>query len=56
MEFSQVISNRRTIREFSELEVPSEIINISLEAGLKAPSYNHLKQWDFFNFILRIKC
>ncbi|GLB31450.1 hypothetical protein LAD12857_33730 [Lacrimispora amygdalina] len=47
MEFKQVIDKRRTIREFSNEIVPNEIIVQSLEAGLKAPSYNHLKQWDF---------
>jgi nitroreductase len=47
MDFRQVIDKRRTIRDFSDQEVPYEIVNISLEAGLKAPSYNHLKQWDF---------
>ncbi len=47
MEFKQVIDKRRTIREFSNEIVPNEIIVESLEAGLKAPSYNHLKQWDF---------
>ncbi|MGC6174619.1 nitroreductase family protein [Lacrimispora sp. 38-1] len=47
MEFKQVIDKRRTIREFSNEIVPNGIIIESLEAGLKAPSYNHLKQWDF---------
>lgn len=47
MEFKQVINKRRTIREFSNEIVPNGIIIESLEAGLKAPSYNHLKQWDF---------
>lgn len=47
MELSDVIIKRRTIRDFSSEEVPYEIICYSLKAGLKAPSYNHLKQWDF---------
>ena len=47
MEFKTVINKRRTIREFSNELVPNEIIMESLDAGLKAPSYNHLKQWDF---------
>lgn len=47
MDFRQVIDKRRTIRDFTNQEVPYEIVNASLEAGLKAPSYNHLKQWDF---------
>lgn len=47
MEFIDVINRRRTIRDFSDEEVPFEIIERSLQVGLKAPSYNHLKQWDF---------
>lgn len=47
MELIDVINRRRTVRDFSEEGVPFEIIEKALEAGLKAPSYNHLKQWDF---------
>lgn len=47
MELLEAINRRRTVRDFSKEEVPFEIIEKSLEAGLKAPSYNHLKQWDF---------
>jgi nitroreductase len=47
MELLEAINRRRTVRDFSKEEVPFEIIERSLEAGLKAPSYNHLKQWDF---------
>ncbi len=47
MEFKQVVAHRRTIRDFSSKAVPDEIILASLEAGLQAPSYNHLREWDF---------
>lgn len=47
MELAEVINRRRTVRDFSKEEVSFEIIKKSLEAGLKAPSYNHLKEWDF---------
>lgn len=47
MELQKVINRRRTIRDFSDKDVPVEIIEKALTAGLKAPSYNHLKQWDF---------
>lgn len=47
MELSEVISKRRTIRDFSKEEVPFQIIEKALEAGLKAPNYNHLREWDF---------
>ena len=47
MELIEAINQRRTVRDFSKEEVPFEIIEKSLEAGLKAPSYNHLREWDF---------
>ncbi|MBC8061645.1 MAG: nitroreductase family protein [Clostridiaceae bacterium] len=47
MELIEVINQRRTVRDFSKEKVPYEIIEKTLEVGLKAPSYNHLKQWDF---------
>ena len=47
MELIEVINRRRTVRDFSKEEVPFEIIKKSLEAGFKAPSHNHLKEWNF---------
>lgn len=47
MELFEAISQRRTVRDFSTQEIPSEVLHKALEAGLMAPSYNHLKQWDF---------
>ncbi|MEM1485121.1 nitroreductase family protein [Oscillospiraceae bacterium PP1C4] len=47
MELQEAINLRRTVRDFRNKEVSVEIIEKSLEAGLKAPSYNHLKEWDF---------
>ncbi|AOT71204.1 nitroreductase family protein [Geosporobacter ferrireducens] len=47
MELSEVINRRRTVRDFSQNKVPFKIIEKALRTGLKAPSYNHLKEWDF---------
>ncbi len=47
MKLIEAINNRRTVRDFTNTEVPFEVIEKALEAGLKAPSYNHLRQWDF---------
>lgn len=47
MELIRAISTRRTVRDFAEEAIPDPIIKKALEAGLKAPSYNHQKQWDF---------
>lgn len=47
MEFMDVIHKRRTVRDFSQQKIAPELIERALAAGLKAPSYNHLKEWDF---------
>lgn len=47
MEFFEVIEKRRTVRNFTEQPVPEEKVIRILESGLKAPTYNHLREWDF---------
>ncbi len=47
MELMRAIHTRRTVRDFAEEAIPDPVIKKALEAGLKAPSYNHQKQWDF---------
>ncbi len=47
MTIEQAIESRRTLRDFMDRPVPQEIVRAALEAGLKAPSYNHQKEWDF---------
>lgn len=47
MEFYEVVEKRRTVRSFAEKGVPEDKIIKVLEAGIKAPTYNHLREWDF---------
>lgn len=47
MEFIEVIERRRTIRDFQKREVSMKIIDYAIENGFKAPTYNHLRDWDF---------
>lgn len=47
MEFKQVIDKRHTVRDFQSKEVPMHIIEYAIENGFKAPTYNHLREWDF---------
>jgi nitroreductase len=47
MEFREVIERRRTIRDFQKREVSMKIIDYAIENGFKAPTYNHLRDWDF---------
>ncbi len=47
MDIYEAIATRRTIREFEEREVPNEVLERILDAGLKAPTNNHLRSWEF---------
>ncbi len=47
MEFRDVIAKRRTIRNFQNRKVSMKLIEYAVENGFKAPTYNHLRDWDF---------
>ncbi len=47
MEFYEAVSKRRSVREFQQKPVEAEKLRRILEAGLKAPSHNHLREWEF---------
>lgn len=47
MDLYSIIDRRRTIRSFSDKKVEKGTIKKVLTAGLKAPTYNHLREWDF---------
>lgn len=47
MDFHEVVSKRRSVREFQPRRVKGEKLQRVLEAGLKAPSHNHLREWEF---------
>lgn len=47
MELKEVIEKRRTIRDFQDKIIPINIIEYAIENGFKAPTYNHLREWDF---------
>jgi nitroreductase len=46
-DFYQVINIRRTVRNFESKAVEQEKLNRILEAGMRAPCYNHLREWHF---------
>lgn len=46
MEFYEVIEKRRSIRQFEDREIPRDVLERVLTAGLKAPSSNHQRQWE----------
>ena len=47
MDIYTAISTRRTIRDFADRPVPQVIVEKILGAGLKAPTNDHLRNWEF---------
>ena len=47
MEFIEAVRNRRTVRTFTGEPVPEEVIMKMLEAGLLAPTNDHMRNWEF---------
>ena len=46
MEFYEVIEKRRSIRQFEDKAIPTDMLERILAAGLQAPSSNHHRQWQ----------
>ena len=47
METLAAIANRKTIRDFADKEIPQDVIEKIIIAGLQAPSNNHMREWEF---------
>ncbi len=47
MDFYQAIERRRTVRDFKPDPVDAEVIKRILSAGLKAPTNDHMRSWEF---------
>jgi nitroreductase len=47
VDFYEAVNKRRTVREFRPEPVEEEKLLRVLAAGLKAPSHNHLREWEF---------
>ena len=47
MEFNEVIEKRRTTRQFTSESIEKEQIVRIIEAGLKAPTFDHTRKWNF---------
>lgn len=47
MELKAVIDKRHTVRDFQDKPVPAYVMEYAIENGFKAPTYNHLRDWDF---------
>ena len=47
MELYEAIAKRRIVRDFKDDDVPFETIEKIIGAGLKAPTHDHLRNWEF---------
>jgi nitroreductase len=47
MSAHEAIAARRTIRDFDDRPIEREILLRILDAGMLAPSHNHLREWHF---------
>ena len=47
MDFYETVEKRKTVRAFQSNPVEEEKLLRVLAAGLKAPSHNHLREWEF---------
>ena len=47
MELYEAIEKRRTIRDFENEAIPSEIIERIINAGLQAPTNDHMRDWHY---------
>ncbi len=47
MDLYEAIYNRRTVRDFKDKVVPDEVLTRIINAGLQAPTHDHLRNWEF---------
>jgi len=47
MEFEEVVATRRSIRDFQDKAIPSEILDKIVEAGRIAPSFQNRQCWRY---------
>ena len=47
MELYDAISKRRITRDFQDKTVPEEVLERIINAGLQAPTHDHLRNWEF---------
>lgn len=47
MEFYKALEKRRTIRDFENEAISSEVIERIINAGLQAPTNDHMRDWHY---------
>lgn len=47
MDLYDAIYKRRIIRDFKEGIVPEDVVERIIDAGIQAPTHDHLRNWEF---------
>jgi nitroreductase len=47
MEIYDAIKARRTVRDFEDRPIEQDVLRRIIEAGLAAPTNNHMREWEF---------
>jgi nitroreductase len=47
MDVYKAIHSRRSVRDFRAKQIDDTIIQRIIDAGLRAPSHNHMREWEF---------
>ena len=47
MDFYGALLARRTVRDFEDKPIPPDALERIVNAGLRAPSNNHMREWEF---------
>lgn len=47
MDAYEAIRSRRTVRDFEDKKIDLAVVRKILDAGLRAPSNNHMREWEF---------
>ena len=47
MELYEAIYKRRIVRDFKNEIVPDETLKRIINAGIQAPTHDHLRNWEF---------
>ena len=47
MDLYEAIYKRHVVRDFKEQIVPDEVLKRILDAGMQAPTHDHLRNWEF---------
>ena len=48
MNFFEVVDKRRSVRRFTESEVPESVMRKCLKAAILAPNSSNLQPWEFY--------